>query len=207
MEGKGSSVGGPSGNQQKPWNPAKIIITPEELEEITGTTSERRSDPLPEESKNIIKDFFKKKDHIDKKILLIDLMHLFTKIHKHKYFINDINSHNIGYDYNTQHVIILDYDINTITEHLIITKSFVPIFMINNNEHKYINKLYLLNHDDNINKYWSLGMADIVYHLYYIHYLIYLLTSFIILINKLYYSFYISIFYLLYHLVYHFVYI
>lgn len=34
MEGKGSSVGGPSGNQQKPWNPAKIIITPEELEEI-----------------------------------------------------------------------------------------------------------------------------------------------------------------------------
>jgi hypothetical protein len=34
MEGKGSSVGGPSGPQQKQWNPAKIIVTPDELQEI-----------------------------------------------------------------------------------------------------------------------------------------------------------------------------
>lgn len=34
MEGKGSSVGGPSGDNQRQWVPAKIIVTPEELEQI-----------------------------------------------------------------------------------------------------------------------------------------------------------------------------
>lgn len=34
MDGKGSSVGGPSGINQKPWVPAKILITPADLEEI-----------------------------------------------------------------------------------------------------------------------------------------------------------------------------
>ena len=34
MEGKGSSVGGPSGEKQRPWIPAKIIVTPEDLKEI-----------------------------------------------------------------------------------------------------------------------------------------------------------------------------
>jgi hypothetical protein len=34
MEGKGSSVGGPAGENQRQWIPAKIIVTPEELEQI-----------------------------------------------------------------------------------------------------------------------------------------------------------------------------
>ena len=34
MEGKGSSVGGVSGPNQKQWIPSKIYVTPEELEEI-----------------------------------------------------------------------------------------------------------------------------------------------------------------------------
>jgi hypothetical protein len=34
MEGKGSSVGGPSGANQQVWVPAKIIVTPEEIREI-----------------------------------------------------------------------------------------------------------------------------------------------------------------------------
>lgn len=34
MEGKASSVGGPSGANQRQWVPAKIIVTPEELEQI-----------------------------------------------------------------------------------------------------------------------------------------------------------------------------
>ena len=34
MEGRGSSVGGPSGSMSTVWVPAKIIVTPEELEEI-----------------------------------------------------------------------------------------------------------------------------------------------------------------------------
>jgi len=34
MEGKGSSVGGPAGENQRLWIPAKIIVTPAELQEI-----------------------------------------------------------------------------------------------------------------------------------------------------------------------------
>jgi hypothetical protein len=34
MEGTGSSVGGASGGLQKAWVPAKILVTPEEIEEI-----------------------------------------------------------------------------------------------------------------------------------------------------------------------------
>lgn len=34
MEGKGSSVGGVAGSNQKAWVPAKIYVTPVELEEI-----------------------------------------------------------------------------------------------------------------------------------------------------------------------------
>jgi hypothetical protein len=34
MEGRGSSVGGASGSMSTVWVPAKIIVTPEELEEI-----------------------------------------------------------------------------------------------------------------------------------------------------------------------------
>ena len=33
MQGKGSGVGGPSGKKQKVWVPAKIFLTPQELEE------------------------------------------------------------------------------------------------------------------------------------------------------------------------------
>ena len=34
MEDKGSSVGGDSGSQQKPWYPAKVLVTPEDIKEI-----------------------------------------------------------------------------------------------------------------------------------------------------------------------------
>lgn len=34
MEGTGSSVAGPSGENQRQWIPAKVIVTPEELKEI-----------------------------------------------------------------------------------------------------------------------------------------------------------------------------
>lgn len=34
MEGRGSSVGGPSGSQSTVWVPAKILVTPEEIKEI-----------------------------------------------------------------------------------------------------------------------------------------------------------------------------
>jgi hypothetical protein len=34
MQGTGSSVGGASGANQKPWVPAKITVTPEDIKEI-----------------------------------------------------------------------------------------------------------------------------------------------------------------------------
>jgi len=34
MQGTGNSVGGPSGSNQKPWIPAKVLVTPEDIKEI-----------------------------------------------------------------------------------------------------------------------------------------------------------------------------
>lgn len=34
MQGIGNSVGGPSGANQKPWIPAKVLVTPEDIKEI-----------------------------------------------------------------------------------------------------------------------------------------------------------------------------
>ena len=34
MQGTGNSVGGASGANQKPWVPAKVLVTPEDIKEI-----------------------------------------------------------------------------------------------------------------------------------------------------------------------------
>jgi len=102
-----------------------------------------------------------------------NLVSLLKKLYNKKYLLNDLSSMNIGY--NGSKVVLIDYDENTLTKNLNLANGYIPNFMLNtDNSYPYLEKIVkgeqiTFNNDPKLNKFYSLGLADVFYHLLFTH--------------------------------------
>lgn len=95
-------------------------------------------------------------------------------IYDNNYFYNDLTSLNIGYD-SDMNMIIIDYDTLTISKKLEFGNTFMPKYIINNNFNEFLINWHSKDEfsnmivNKNINKFYSIGVAEILYHIFFVH--------------------------------------
>ena len=94
-------------------------------------------------------------------------------IYDSKYIFNDLAHFNIGYDGN-MNMIIIDYDTETLTKKLTYNNFSMPKYIIDSNindllQELHLNKEITIDTNKKLDKFYSVGVADILFHLVFVH--------------------------------------
>jgi hypothetical protein len=117
-------------------------------------------------------DFWKMEYH-QKIAYAKNLISLIRTLRNKKYFLNDLSSTNIGY--NGSKVVLIDYDEYTLSQKLNLANGTIPNFMLNaDKSYPYLERIkkgdiITFDNEPKLNKYYSLGLGDVFYHLFFTH--------------------------------------